>query len=157
MMKKKIAGLMVAVILVSCVSMAWAENNEGTFNAKYTSKFDYSTSKWMSTATNRAALTFFLMMDFVLETERETKADFLFSPSFVVRTGGSILVIVPYGDDYVLIEYRTLNPEETSYSISEGISTSTVKQALKSMDEVYYENDTDTMYDILEMLGDVIN
>lgn len=151
MMKKALTLLMAAMLVMTMIGSAFAVDTKH-MSSSYVDVFGYTTAEWFANEKTRAVFTVYLYMDYVAYTGRQMDGAFLNKKSFVARNGTTVAAFVPHKEDYLAF-YYVPSSKSATYQIYKGVSASGFKKALDELGWKYYENDIDSIADVVELLA----
>lgn len=153
MMKKALALLMAVMLIMTMIGSAFAEDTSfKPMSASLTDGLEMTTIGWFGDETGRAMLTLTLYLDYIIYTGDEADSSFIDRQSYVARNDYTLSAFVPHNDGYVILMYEP-RTKEALYKVYEGVSASIIKQVLNESGWKYYENDRDSLLDVIEAVS----
>ena len=162
-MKKVMAFLLALVLLMGTAAVA-EDVQEIEFKPTLTDALDKTAAEWASTSTNRALLTWLLLIDITLENkiDSDTLATFVSNTSYVGREGAFLIVVGRLDDEGLIIYYAPLL-NSAYYLEVEGVTSDSMVDMIANgtitanCSDGVYKNDVSDLISVGSQLTEIFS
>lgn len=162
-MKRIMAFLLALVLLMGTAAVA-EDLQEIEFKPTLTDALDKAAAEWASTSTNRALLTWLLLIDITMENkiDSDTLASFVSNTSYVGREGAFLIVVGRLDDEGLIIYYAPLL-NSAYYMEVEGVTSDSMVDMIvnstitANCSDGVYKNDVSDLISVGSQLTEIFS